>query len=84
MLTWFPFRGRSKGAPIQVVVGVERYATGRSRFEARPVSMTVRGKEIPFQADEFVAYGWTRRAARKRCLAKVLPYVQKRAKDLKD
>ncbi len=75
----FP-RSRKKGAPIQASIQVERYTTGDHRYEARPVRMTIRDREVSFDAQNFIAYGWSRRAARKRCLEKVIAYLKERAK----
>jgi len=75
----FPFF-RKKASFIQINIEVRRYAKGTRRYEARPVSMDLRGKEVSFDSQDFVAYGWTRRAARKRCLEKVIPYLRDQAK----
>jgi hypothetical protein len=72
---------RKKATFFQATIEVVRYGTGTRRHEARPVSMNVRGKEVSFDSQDFVAYGWTRRAARKRCLEKVIPYLREQAKN---
>jgi hypothetical protein len=75
----FP-RSRREKAPIQATIELSRFATGSRRYEARPVRLAVRGKEVLFDPQDFVAYGWTPRAARKRCLEKVVAYLRVKAK----
>ncbi|MFQ5904927.1 MAG: hypothetical protein ACE5JO_14685 [Candidatus Binatia bacterium] len=75
---------RKRGTPIEATIEVERYNTGVRRYEARPLRMAVRGKVITFRMEDFIAYGWTARAARRRCLKKVLPYLTERAKVQKE
>lgn len=71
---------RKKGAPIQAIIEVEPYGRGDHRYGARPVRMTIRDREVSFDAENFITYGWSRRAARKRCLEKVVAYLKERAK----
>jgi len=56
-------RFRKKGEPIQATIHVESYGTGDHRYEARPVTMAIRGLEVSFQVEDFIAYGRTRRGA---------------------
>jgi hypothetical protein len=78
VLSWLLSKFRRKGAPVEVWVHVERRGTGPLRYEARPVVMRVRGKEIGFGAGDFLAYGRTRRSARRGCLKKALAYLEER------
>ena len=73
-------RFRKKGEPIQATIQVESYGTGDHRFEARPVTMAIRGLEVSFQVEDFIAYGRTRRGARMRCLEKVVVFLKEQAK----
>ncbi len=73
-------RPRRRGAPLEASIEVERYEKGTRRYRAEPVRMAIRGKEISFQADNFMAYGRTGRGARKRCLAKVLSFLKEKVK----
>ncbi len=73
-------RTRRKGSPIEAFIVVERYRDGVHNYRASPVRMAIRGKEISFQVEDFIAYGRTQRGARKRCLAKVVSFLKEKAK----
>ena len=73
-------RTRRKGSPIDASIEVERYGTGARRYRASPVRMAIRGKEVSFQFEDFIAYGWTRRGPGKRCLAKVVSFLKEEVK----
>ncbi len=75
---------RSKGSLIEASIEVERYGTGVRRYRASPVRMLVRGKGIPFDIVDFMAYARTRRGARKRCFGKVVPFMKEKAKAHED
>jgi hypothetical protein len=71
-----------KGTPIEATVEVERFGRGRNRYEARPARMSVGGKPVSFQVEDFITYGWTRRGAQRQCVRKVISYLKMRAKKL--
>ncbi len=73
-------RTRSKGSPIEAFIEVERYRDGVHNYRASPVRMAIRGKEVSFQFEDFIAYGWTRRGPGKRCLAKVVSFLKEEVK----
>jgi hypothetical protein len=72
-----------KGTAIEATVEVARFARGARRFEARPARMEIGGVSVPYRMEDFLAYGWTQRGARKRCLRKVITYLKQRAKKQK-
>ena len=73
-------RTRRKGSPIEASIEVERYRNGVHRYRASPFRMAIRGEELSFQVEDFIAYGRTRRGTKKRCLAKVVSFLKEKAK----
>ena len=73
---------RKKPTPIEATVVVERFGRGRNRYEARPATMSVSGNPVPFEVEDFISYGWTRRGAQWGCVGKVISYLRMRTKEL--